>query len=169
MQYALDNGAWTAFQQHEPFDESAFVDAVDMLGEGAHWIVLSDIVEGGLPSHDYSLAWQERLRTIPTRLLIAVQDGMQLEDVANLLCPVVVIFVGGSREWKEATTPAWGSLARRRHCYLHVDRMNSARRIRICSATGADSFDSTSASRYADPLPWLDQASRQSDMFAAAN
>jgi hypothetical protein len=169
MRYALDNGAWSAFQQGELLDEDAFLLAVDKLGERADWIVLPDIVQGGLASLDYSLRWKERLRDMPTQLLIAVQDGMQLEHVASFLSPVVGIFIGGSTEWKEATAEAWGLLARRRNCHLHVGRVNSARRIRICAAAGADSFDGSGPSRYAKALPRLDRASRQPDMFAAAD
>jgi hypothetical protein len=168
MRYALDNGAWSAFVQQEPFDEDAFLVAVDRLGEGADWIVLPDIVAGGLVSLDYSLWWKERLRGMPTRLLIAVQNGMQIDDVASLLSPAVGIFIGGTTEWKEATAQAWGSLARRRHCHLHVGRVNSARRIRICAAAGANSFDGSGVSRYAEALPRLDRATRQEDLFAAA-
>jgi hypothetical protein len=168
MRYALDNGAWTAFQQQQPFDGKAFLIAVEKLGLDADWIVLPDIVEGGLASLDYSLSWKERLRGMPTKLLIAVQDGMQISDVASLLCPAVGIFVGGTTEWKEATAQAWGSLARRRNCHLHVGRVNSARRIRICAAAGANSFDGSGVSRYAEALPRLDRATRQADLFAAA-
>lgn len=168
MRYALDNGAWTAFQQQQPFDEPAFLVAIERVGVGADWIVLPDIVEGGLASLDYSLGWKERLRGMPSQLLIAVQDGMQLEDVASFLSPTVGIFIGGSTRWKEATAEGWGSLARRRNCHLHVGRVNSARRIRICAAAGANSFDGTSASRFSKTLPRLDRATRQPDLFAAA-
>ena len=168
MRYALDNGAWSAFVQQEPFDEEAFLVAVDRLGEGADWIVLPDIVAGGLVSLDYSLRWKERLRGMPTKLLIAVQNGMQIDDVASLLSPAVGIFIGGTTEWKEVTAQAWGSLARRRNCHLHVGRVNSARRIRICAAAGANSFDGSGVSRYAKALPRLDRATRQADLFAAA-
>jgi hypothetical protein len=140
MRYALDNGAWSAFVQQQPFDEDAFLLAVDRLGEGADWIVLPDIVAGGLASLEFSLRWKERLRGMPTRMLLAVQNGMQINDVASLLSPAIGIFIGGTTEWKEATAQAWGSVARRRHCYLHVGRVNSARRICICVAAGADSF-----------------------------
>jgi len=85
MRYAIDNGAWTAFQQQQPFDEPAFLVAIERLGEGADWIVLPDIVEGGLASLDYSLKWKERLRGMPSQLLIAVQDGMSIEQVQFLL------------------------------------------------------------------------------------
>jgi hypothetical protein len=169
MKYALDNGAWTAHEQGRPFDEDAFARALDKVGEGADWIVVPDIVQGGLASLDYSLRWLERLRGVEKRLLIAVQDGMEVEDVRELLSPTVGIFVGGSTEWKERTAGTWGSVARRRNCYLHVGRVNSVRRIRLCAAAGADSIDGSSASRYALTLPPLDAASRQDDMFAASS
>lgn len=169
MPYALDNGAWTAFQQGRPFDEAAFSHALDRVGEGADWVVVPDIVAGGLRSLDYSLKWLERLRGFPGRLLIAVQDGMEIDDVREVLSPVVGVFVGGSTGWKEATAGAWGSVARRRNCYLHVGRVNSVRRIRICAAAGANSIDGTSASRFALSLPPLDAASRQADMFSTAH
>jgi hypothetical protein len=62
----------------------------------------------------------------------------------------------------------WGSLARRRNCYLHVGRVNSQRRIAICAAAGADSFDGTSVTRYAVTMRPLDAARRQSDLFPAS-
>lgn len=169
MPYALDNGAWSAFQQARPFDEDAFMRAVDQLGEGADWIVLPDIVADGMRSLDYSLTWLERLRGLPTRLLIAVQDGMEIDDVRPFLSPAVGIFVGGTTEWKEATAGAWGSAARRRNCYLHVGRVNSVRRIRLCAAAGANSIDGTSATRFSMTLSRLDAATRQPDFFSCAN
>ncbi len=169
FKYALDNGAWTAFQQGRRLDEGLFWKAVDKMGEGADWIVLPDIVAGGLRSLDYSLAWLNQLRGLPTPVLIAVQDGMAPEDVRELLGPNVGIFIGGTTEWKEATAVQWGALARRRNCYLHMGRVNSARRIAICAAAGASSFDGTSVTRFAKTLAPLDKATRQPDLFAASN
>lgn len=167
LMYGLDNGAWTAFQQGCPLDEDLFMRAVDLMGENADWIVLPDIVAGGHRSLDYTLLWLNRLRGIPVRLLIAVQDGMLPEDVRELLDPGVGIFVGGTTAWKERTAGAWGVLARRRNCYLHVGRVNSIRRIAICGAAGANSWDGSSASRFAKTVPKLDKANRQLDLFAA--
>lgn len=165
FRYAIDNGAWSAFQQGRSLDERAFMKAVDTHGERADWIVLPDIVAGGRRSLDYSLAWLERLRGLPTPLLIAVQDGMEVDDVRGHLNPSVGIFVGGTTDWKERTAAVWGALARRRNCYLHIGRVNSVRRIRIAAAAGADSIDGTSVSRYALSLPRLDRAVRQADLF----
>lgn len=163
MPYALDNGAWTAFQQGEPFDELAFGRAVDLLGERADWIVLPDIVAGGMASLEFSLRWLERLEGIPTKLLLAVQNGMEPDDVRELLSPAIGIFVGGDTQWKLQTLNSWGLLARRRNCHLHVGRVNSARRITLCAAAGVNSIDGTSATRFAKTLPPLDAALRQAD------
>ncbi|WP_326430330.1 hypothetical protein VQ574_21645 (plasmid) [Stutzerimonas frequens] len=158
MPYALDNGAWTSFQQGTPFDELAFGRAVELLGESADWIVLPDIVAGGMASLEFSLRWLERLKGIPTRLLLAVQNGMEPDDVRELLTPAVGLFVGGDTQWKLATVNTWGQLARRRNCYLHVGRVNSAKRIALCAAAGANSVDGTSASRFEKTLAPLDAA-----------
>lgn len=158
--YALDNGAWTAHQRGEAFDEPAFVHAYDLFGADADWVVAPDIVAGGVDSLRFSERWLPRL-TGARLVLIAVQDGMAAEDVAPLLGKRCGIFVGGTTEWKERTAVAWGELARKRGAYLHVGRVNSARRISICHEAQADSFDGTSVSRFAKSLPRLDRATRQ--------
>jgi hypothetical protein len=167
--YSLDNGAWSCFQQNKPFDDRAFMRAVEKVGEAADWIVLPDIVLGGMRSLDLSLAWLERLRGLPTPVLIAVQNEMHPDDVRSLLSPNVGIFIGGDTAWKEATAVEWGRVARKRNCYLHVGRVNSARRIAICAAAGADSYDGSSASRFACTVAPLDKATRQPDLFAASH
>ncbi|MBF6043285.1 hypothetical protein HBO10_24535 [Pseudomonas sp. WS 5503] len=147
--YMLDNGAWTAFTQGEVFDERAFGKAFDLLGENAKMVVVPDIVAGGLKSLEFSLKWLNRIQGIPGVALLAVQDGMVPDDVRDLLNPGVGIFVGGSTGWKLKTAHSWGLLARRRRCHLHIGRVNSAKRILLCSAAaGAHSVDGTSVSVY---------------------
>lgn len=162
--YALDNGAWTAFQKGEPFDVSAFEAAVEWADGRADWLIVPDIVAGGLDSLRYSMEWIPRLQG-QAPLLLAVQDGMQPADVAAMVGPDLGIAVGGSTEWKERTLPAWGRLAREKGAYLHVLRVNSARRIAICRDAGADSFDGSSVSRFACTLPLLDGARRQLSLY----
>ncbi len=78
FRYALDNGAWTAYQKGQPFDQGAFLRALDLLGEGADFIVVPDIVAGGRQSLDFSLEWLPHLLPLRVPLLLAVQDGMSL-------------------------------------------------------------------------------------------
>ncbi len=156
--YALDNGAWSAYRNSRPFDENAFLIAVERLGSGAQFIVVPDIVCGGLASLRFSESWLPRIDGVGRRRLLAVQNGMVPADVRGLLAADVGIFVGGDTPWKEKTLPLWGDLAREMSCYLHVGRVNTARRIRLCQLAGAMSFDGTSASRFSCTLGLLDAA-----------
>lgn len=167
--WALDNGAWGAFQRGEAFDVAAFERHVGDHGDGAEFVVVPDIVAGGLASLAMSLDWLPRLAGVARRRLLAVQDGMSGADIAPHLSPTVGVFVGGSTEWKLATMRAWGQLARRHGAYVHVGRVNTIRRIRLCQDAGADSFDGTSATRFACTLPKLDQARRQTNLFGGLN
>ena len=161
MPYALDNGAWSAYCTGRNWDRRAFRKAVDTLGNGADFIVLPDIVAGGLDSLFLSLEWLDRFAGWPGLLLLAVQDGMMPAQVMPFLSKRVGIFVGGSTEWKLASLPQWAELAHKLGVYIHVGRVNTARRIRYCSGFGVHSIDGTSASRYADTLALLDFARRQ--------
>lgn len=49
-------------------------------------------------------------------------------------------------------------------CYLHVGRVNTKKRIRLCQEAGADSFDGSGVSRFSAHLPVLDSAVRQSHL-----
>lgn len=164
FRYALDNGAWTAFQAGKGFDGDAFCRAVDRFGSDADFIVVPDIVAGGLHSLDLSLQWLPRLQSARL-LLVAVQDGMWCDDVRGIIGGSVGLFLGGTTEWKLRTMEMWGQFAKDERCYLHIARVNSCKRLSLCAAVGADSFDGSSASRFAVTLPNMDNARRQPDMF----
>ena len=158
FKHALDNGAWSAFIASQPFDEAAFLVAYEMFGATADFVVLPDIVDGGMKSLDFSMEWRERLGRRLGLQLLAVQDGMEPQDIASLVGPELGIFIGGTTEWKERHRMDWGACARETRAYLHVGRVNSIRRIHLCEAAGADSFDGSSVSRYAVTLPNLEKA-----------
>ncbi len=159
--YAIDNGAWTAFNQGRPFDEQSFVSLVKRLGADADWIVVPDIVAGGRKSLEFTKRWMPFVAEHTKRPLVAVQDGMSEADVLPLLTPGVGLFLGGSTDWKLATMPAWGRLAAALGCWFHVGRVNSARRIRLCALAGAHSFDGTSATKFSVNVPALTAARRR--------
>lgn len=156
--YALDNGAWSAHQKGEPFDERKFVQGLDLFADGADWVVLPDIVAGGKASLDLSLKWLRPVRDVCARVLIAVQDGMTVDDLRDLVSPDVGVFVGGSTEWKLATLDGWGALAKACNAWCHVGRVNTVRRIRRCIDAGATSFDGTSPTIYASTTKMLSLA-----------
>lgn len=155
LPYAMDNGAWTAFKQGTAFDGEAFARMVDRLQLAADWVVLPDIVAGGMESLELSLSWMPRLEGIACPVLLAVQDGMAPGDVRELLGPNVGIFIGGSTKWKVSTIPLWGALAKEVGCHIHCGRVNSARRIQLCRQHGIHSCDGTSATIYSVNAPRL--------------
>lgn len=161
LPFALDNGAWSAYTQGRPFDEVAFVRALRKLGASADWTVIPDVVAGGHASLDFSLRWMRAVLDESPRALLAVQDGMTVEDVRPFIGKRVGIFVGGSTAWKLATLRQWGALAREVGAWCHVGRVNTRRRISACAEAGAHSFDGTSVSRFAVTLPRLDAQRQQ--------
>lgn len=163
--YALENGAWHRYQQGKPFVAAEFTSALDRLGPGADWVVVPDIVLGGQASLELSIGWLPRVLSAAPRALVAVQNGMAPADVRPLLGPSVGIFVGGDTRWKEQTIGLWSALGRELRCWVHVGRVNTARRIRICTAEGATSFDGSSPARFAINIPRLTAASRQLGLF----
>ena len=164
LPYMLDNGAWGCFRRGVEWDEEGFLRLMAEHGDGADAVVLPDIVGGGYESLELSSSWAPRVAH-PRRLL-AVQDGMVPDDVADV-CQEhgLGIFVGGSTEWKLNTLPWWGWVSRQLGCWLHVARVNSARRIVLCQDAGAHSFDGTSVTRFPCTLPLLDNARRQGSLW----
>lgn len=165
LPHALDNGAWSAFIAKRDFDQDGFRDAVAKIGADADFVVIPDIVEGGLESLKLSLQWVEWTLERTRVGLIAVQDGMGDTDILPLIGPRLGVFVGGSTIWKEATMARWSALARSRGAICHIGRVNTVRRIALCAAAGATSFDGSSVSRFAKTLPMLDHARNQPDLF----
>lgn len=160
FRYCLDNGAWSAHAAGAPFDDRSFYRCALRFGADADFVVLPDIVMGGLESLRLSVSWIDALPWCRL-LLLPVQDGMRADDVRPYLSARVGIFVGGSDAFKEGTLSEWSRLASESGCYLHVGRVNTRRRIRLAQLAGADSIDGSSASRYAVTLPRLDGAIRQ--------
>jgi hypothetical protein len=159
--YAIDNGAWGCFQREVPFDEAAFLKVLERYGDDADWVVVPDIVAGGLESLRFSEKWLSRLTNLKQPKLLAVQDGMVPADVRSIVGKDIGIFVGGSTDWKLDTLPDWGALAREVGAHAHCARVNSVRRIRLCQHARMDSFDGTSVTMYSVNINKLDNARRQ--------
>lgn len=166
LAYMIDNGAWGCHLREVEWDSAGFERMVDEYGADADMIVLPDIVAGGAESLTRSVEWIPRLRPIGTLLLLAVQDGMIPNDVADLCQEHSLgLFVGGSTEWKLDTIPWWGWVSGQLGCWLHIARVNSVKRIRYIAAHGAHSFDGTSTTLWPSTLRRLDLAVRQQTMF----
>ncbi len=82
-------------------------------------------------------------------------------DVAPHVGGRIGIFVGGSFDWKWDTVMQWGQMATAHGCYLHVTRVNSARRIHQCKMANADSFDGNCPVQHPVNIPKLVAAIRR--------
>ena len=165
MLFALDNGAWKC-RDGSPFPEKPFRSLVDRYGSLADFVVIPDIVAGGMRSLEFSLSWLPRLRGL-RQLLLPVQDGMDVRSVCEVLREHIGlgIFLGGSTQWKLETMYNWGVVACAARRYYHVGRVNTARRIRLAAESGADSFDGTSASMFSCTVPLLQAARSQPSLL----
>ncbi len=180
--YAIDNGAFTAFLEWKSgkrtenlLDVDLFVGCIDQLGSGADFIVAPDIVADGEKSLGLSERWLPLMRArkglADVPIYLAVQDGMDKGDLYDRVCMLAAsgaiqgIFVGGETAWKESTILFWGRFKLLYGVKLHIARVNTTRRIALCAAAEADSFDGTSATMYSVNLPKLDGARRQPDLF----
>lgn len=159
-----DNGAYRAWQAAgEPIGAAA-VAAIATTFPATRWVrdqrwlgyrgivpdfvVVPDIVTGGLDSLAFSAQWRpEVFDGFPAYL--AVQNGMTEADVVTHLdelaadgYPYAGLFVGGDDAWKLETAPAWVDLAHARGLRCHIGRVGPADRIRWAHAIGADSIDS---------------------------
>jgi hypothetical protein len=169
--YCGDNGAWADFQAGRSFDEDAyerFLDWISAQPVAPDWLVLPDIVAGGLDSLALSLRYVNRCAAVASLVLISVQDGMMPVDLAPLVGTAVGIFLGGSTEWKLGTMRQWGEFCAERGVHYHVARVNSIARMSLAASCGAASVDGSSATRYAVSLPKLAYAARQADLWRPA-
>lgn len=155
--YALDNGAWTAFQRGEAFDVGAFERACDLLAADADFVVCPDVVADADATRRAADMWLPRLAGL--RIYLAVQNGMDASDLDRF--DVAGVFVGGDTTWKLRTTPMWREATRARGMLLHVARVNTERRIEFCRSFGVTSVDGSSASRFAVTTGRLDSSRRR--------
>jgi len=168
LDYAIDNGAWSAYQRGLPFDEKAFMRTLKWSAKQdikPDWIVVPDIVAGGIKSLEYSLGWIDRVSSYGP-LLLAVQDGMTPEHIERYIGSELGIFLGGTTQWKLSTMMEWGELCHSKakdgnRPWYHCGRVNTVRRISLCASSGADSFDGTSVARFPCNLGRLNRARKQ--------
>ena len=116
------------------------------------FVVLPDIVTGGLRSLDFSLGWAgSRLLTAPS-LALVMQDGMSPIDIRRACLPTSYpnirhLFVGGSVAWKWCTAGLWVDLARELNMSCHIGQCGTLSHLQAAQRLGANSVDSTSPAR----------------------
>jgi hypothetical protein len=140
MPYALDNGAFGAWEKKRPWDEGKFIDLLERAARHQRplWVVVPDVVTDRAATLAMWDEWSPRVADLlpGVPLAFAVQDGMTAEDVP---AEAGVVFVGGSTAWKWRTVRMWTDSFPR----VHVARVNSERKLWQCHEAGAESCDGT--------------------------
>ncbi len=162
MTLACDNGAWGAFAGNRAWDAGLFVAMAHDVCRRVEWVVVPDVVGLATASWEQTSRWMDWCLSLFRRVLVAVQDGMETWTwLADVLGPRVGVFIGGSTEWKLRTVFHWCGMARAAGAVSHVGRVNSAKRMHLCAAAGADSVDGNSSVLFPVTHRKLDAASRQ--------
>lgn len=139
--WALDNGAFAAWQGGRPFDADRFAKSAHRAAPlDPTFGVLPDIVGAGAESLELSLSWLPRLPSMPWYL--AVQDGMTEAQVEPCLGQVAGLFLGGTTAFK-ATAAVWSRLAHAHGKRFHYARVSTKQHVRRAVECGADSIDSS--------------------------
>lgn len=166
--WILDNGAWVARNDPNGLDTWGwFLRVSEICGEMQEaplFAVLPDIVGGGLDSLELSKWYLSSDRLGDEGELeaswnwyLAVQDGMSLADVEELLrdqqeldaiptryqVKVSGLFLGGSDTFKLETGKQWAELARKYGLGCHFGRCSSVRKLTAAIDHGYTSCDST--------------------------
>ncbi len=140
-----DPGAYRDWRAGQPFNVCRWdrdMRWMSYRGIVPDFVVVPDIVAGGLASLEWSAFWRD---TVPEEFpaYLAVQDGMTAADVVPHLPRYHGIFVGGSLHWKLATGAQWTELARRHGLGCHIGRVGTAARVHWARSIGATSVDSS--------------------------
>lgn len=141
--WAFDNGAFRDYTAGRAFNAPAYRTRLQRAHETPtrpELAVAPDIVAGGMASLAYSMQW---LRELPRDWpwFLAVQDGMAVEAVAEVLDEFDGLFLGGTSRFK-ASAPIWARLAHTRGKRFHYGRAGTVRKMRAAYAAGAASLDS---------------------------
>ncbi len=139
MPYALDNGAFPAWDKKQPWDEAAFYKLRDRVKGRTHkplWIAVPDVVANREATLRSWFLHSPRVAKYGCPLAFVVQDGMTPDDIPP---NASVVFVGGTTDWKWQNLLMWTSDFPR----VHVGRVNSERMLWMAHEAGAESCDGT--------------------------
>ncbi len=145
MEWALDNGAFPAWENKTPFDFDRFYYTLDKCREvkKPKWVVVPDVVANKDETLRQWFEHSPRIAEFKIPLAFAVQDGMTPDDVPG---NADVIFVGGTTRWKWKNLMLWTMNFPR----VHVGRVGSERMLWMAHEAGAESCDSSGWFRMGD-------------------
>jgi hypothetical protein len=145
--YALDNGAFAAWDQRENIwrEDAWDVEAWRKMIRWAQaqtqqprWAIVPDWIGSGERTIE---RWYQFEKEVPFAKALAVQDGMSVAQARDINPDVIC--VGGTTDWKWATVEMWAKSFPR----VHVLRVNSPQKLAYLDQLGVESCDGTGWNR----------------------
>lgn len=163
--YILDNGAFRAYRDNEPWDVDAFVgrlSQLDTMPRDPDFVILPDVVTNPSKTKERAMQW---VGVIDYPTAYPAQDGVEPEDAVDLAdrSDSETIFLGGTVEWKRKVADEFVTAAHDHGLELHIGRPGD---LVWADRIGADSVDTTSIVRSQawHRLERLEAAAGQSDV-----
>lgn len=140
----FDNGAYLDWVNGRPFDEKRYRDALDIAMDQPYppyMAVVPDLVGRGRESLEFSMRWLDKLPT-GWPWYLALQDGMQVWEVEEVIHHFDGLFLGGTDAFKRDAQD-WRNVAAI-HCKrFHFARAGTETKIKQAINIQADSLDSS--------------------------
>ena len=150
FRHIIDNGAYHSYINNKPYDINPFLKLLDVdRGREPDFVVIPDIVAGGLKSLEYSIQSIDKIPKKFKRYLV-VQDGIQPYHIADCFIAKEIdgFFVGGTKEWKLRNYELWCNVARSYRLPCHIGRFGNYEKLLMAYKAGADSVDSSNFSQH---------------------
>lgn len=153
--YACDNGVYAAYQKKRYWDEDMEVDYFRMLDKLPKekpplFVILPDVVADWNATLALAQIYLPLLRDRGLPSAIALQDGCDFQEAMRL--NTEAIFVGGSTEWKLANIENAVRYFKPVGRWVHIGRVNTAKRLSLCLRAGVDSCDGTGLNKHFDRM-----------------
>ncbi len=166
--FIVDNGAFEAWQKNTPWDAEAFlkyIDKIVSLDKIPYFVVLPDIVAGGVSSLKQSAEYYPCIPKAWPKYL-AVQNGMEVPDIKKWVDEWEPdgLFVGGTVSWKWRNTHILARYAHKWGIKCHVGRIGSWEGYEMCHQCRVDSVDGSNPIRHdkLDMIPaWIEDQPKQ--------
>lgn len=141
--WAADNDCYRRF---DPLAYTRMLDRLATAPEGCLFVTVPDVVGDARATAWMFEVWWRALgrRGLPAALV--AQDGLERLDgwLQSAWPRVDALFIGASTAWKLGVhAERLAGAARERGKWVHMGRVNSARRIRYAASIGCDSVDGT--------------------------
>lgn len=163
LPFALDNGRFSVWSKGKKWFEEDFWKLINKAKQISYpplWLAVPDVVANAEETIKEWKHWHPILSDLNWPLALVVQDGMEPNEVKNLLPKPDYIFVGGSTLWKWQNLTKWTETFPNK---VHVGRVNSYGLLWKAHRAGVISSDRTGWFHHIQKkqlIKYLDRSSR---------